>query len=516
MGDIDGHDLIDLLFGDHEDPDAAASRLLQTAVGQPAIFSLQYALVRLWASWGVAPAAMVGHSVGELVAAHLGGVFTLEDALRLATDRGRFMQDLPIGAMTAVLADEAAVNPLLDAEVSLAAVNAPEQCVASGPPASIDELERRLAAEDIGFRRLPTDRAFHSPMMESAVAYLHDHVERTQRGVLTIPMVSTLTGAWTTTTEIADPAYWAQHARRTVRFADAVGVLLTERPGMVLVEVGPGETLSSLVRQHPGLSPESVVISSLPHRGAEPNDLTYARRALANAWTAGVDADLVTANGGHQRRIALPTYPFERERHWIEGKIALPGASTVSPAGPDLPPFSAAPQESVGLMATVAPGDAGPDSRRERIAIELTGILADLSGIEAGAIDTTASFTHLGFDSLFLAQANTQFRKRFGVKVTLGQLYGETPTVETLAGRIDLDLDPEAMASPVSEHGQGQVEPVRTTPVSSGGGDASSADQVGWLIMEQLRIMEEQLDVMRSHIIAPDAESTSTDEAKLP
>ncbi len=368
-------------------------------------------------------------------------------------------------------------------------------------------------------------------MMESAVAYLQDYVERTQRAELAIPMVSTVSGAWTTTTEIADPAYWGQHARRTVRFADAVGVLLTDRPGMVLVEIGPGETLSSLVRQHPAMSPESVMIPSLPHRGAEANDLTHARRALADAWTAGVDADLVAANGGRRRRIPLPTYPFEPERHWIEGKVVVPGPSSVPPTAPILPSIPAAPQDSVGVGGTAASEGAGRGSRKERIASELTAILADLSGLEAAAIDTHASFTDLGFDSLFLTQANTQFRKAFGIRVTLGQLFGETPTIDTLAGRIDEELDPEVMALPEMAPGvpdrasptpvpsglaPDQVLPVRAAPLSGGNGDVMSADQIGGLIMEQLRIMEEQLDVLRSGISALDAEATPIDEVKIP
>jgi acyl transferase domain-containing protein len=504
IGDIEGDDLIDLMFGEHEDQEAADRRLMQTVVGQPAIFALQYALSRLWASWGVEPAAMIGHSVGELVAACLGGVLSLEDALRLTAVRGRLMQALPVGAMTAVLAEEAIVLPLLDEQISLAAVNAVEQCVASGPPASIDELERRLTAGGIRFRRLGTDRAFHSPMMEPAIDPLRDHVDHIARGDLRIPMVSTVTGTWTTTAEIADPAYWGTHARRTVRFAEAVGMLLRERPDMVLLEIGPGSTLASLTRQHPDLSPDGVIISTLPDRGRESDDAVHARRAVADAWTAGVDIDWPAVNGGSGRRIPLPTYPFARDRYWIDYRPPVDASAPGDLHRPDAPP-------ALEAVATAPGRTNGPPalSRQESIAARLTSILSDLSGLDAAAVDPGATFTDLGFDSLFLTQANAQFRKEYGVRVTLGQLLGETSSVGALATFIDSELGPELAppdesladeedAGPRPE--VGPFEHLRAVPVSPGNGRRSAADRIGSLIQEQLRIMEEQLNLMESEL----------------
>ncbi len=495
VGAIDGHDLLDLLYGEHDDPAAASQRIMQTAVGQPAIFALQYALSRLWASWGVTPSVMVGHSVGELAAACIGGVFTLEDALHIIVARGRLMQELPIGAMTAILADEAAVTPLLDAQTSLAAVNAPEQCVASGLPASIEELERQLDAGGISFRRLPTDRAFHSPMMEPAIGPLQDEVARVARADPTVPMVSTMTGAWATAAELADPAYWGQHARRTVRFMDAAGVLLSERPGMILLEVGPGETLRSLASQHRDVSPDSVAVSTLPHRGSKTDDRIYARRTLADVWAAGADVDLLAVNGGRRCRVPLPTYPFARERYWIEGvpTESMAAASTV-------------PDESMAQVADVPQPETS--GRKERIALQLTSILADLSGLDGDTIDVTASFTDLGFDSLFLTQANSQIRKELGVRVTLGQLFGPTPTVEALATRIDAELGPEAMAAPTDA----QVAQIRAAPAAGGNGEHPLADKVDRLVTEQLKIMDQQLELMRSRVNGAPGVGSSADE----
>jgi acyl transferase domain-containing protein len=521
--EIGGHRLTDLLFGGSEDAAEAAARILHTDVGQPAIFTLQYALARLWESWGVRPSAFVGHSVGEIAAACLGGVLSLEDALGLAVIRGRLMADLPRGAMTAVLADERVVVPLLDEEISLAAVNAPEQCVASGPPESIDALEQRLAAADVAFRRLPTDRAFHSPMMEPSLEPLRAHVASLARGRMAIPMVSTLTGAWVSPDELAEPEYWSQHARQTVRFMDALGVVLTERPDLVLIEVGPGETLASLGRQHPSLTPDQTIISTLSSRGAEVDDVVHARKALGAAWTAGVDVDWKAVNGEGRRRVALPTYPFARDRYWVQGvgrpALVAPveGSSTHHEPAPVAAPT--APTDDGGTQA-----GATHASRHERIAAQVIGILADLSGLDAADLDPSATFTNLGFDSLFLTQANSQFRRVFGIRFTLGQLLGETPSIDALATRIDVELppDPEITPAPAAETALATApiayEPVRPVrpaagPGVAGNGEHLQVDQVEALIMEQLRIMEEQLELMRSSAVSSDGVPTDATDA---
>ena len=488
------HDLLGLLTSEAADP-AIHQRLLRTAVGQPAILTIQYALARLWASWGVEPTAMVGHSVGELAAACLGGVFSLEDALRLAVDRGQLMQALPVGAMTAVLAEEAVVLPLLDADTSLAAVNAPEQCVASGPPASIDELERELQLGGIPFRRLPTERAFHSPMMDAVVTPLRDLVARTAHGDLQIPMVSTVTGSWASSAEVGDPAYWASHARRTVRFAAAVGVLLAERPGMTLIEVGPGSTLASLVQQQPGWSPGSVVVSSLPHRGDGERDGVHIRQSVARAWAAGASVDLVAVHGGRRRRIPLPTYPFARERYWIEGTAGVgrraPTSDPQRPAASEPATATLAPTE---VLQPAAPSPAG--DRSDRIAARVTSILTDLSGLDASALDPAATFTELGFDSLFLTQANSQFRKQFGVRVTLGQLLTQMSTVEKLTAYIDAELpvgafpavapsaDPGSPQAVWREHAQ--IEGELTVVMPQEDGERGPTRTARWFLRGQL------------------------------
>ena len=299
------------------------SGLEQTALAQPALFVVEHALARLFASWGVEPQAMLGHSIGEYVAACLSGVLTLEDALALVAERGRLMQELPAGAMLAVPLAETDLAPLLPERVSVAVLNEPERSVASGPEEAIAALEATLAERGVGSRRLHTSHAFHSEMMEPAVAPFTEAVRKTTRRSPEIPYVSNVTGDWTTPEDAADPAYWGRHLRGTVRFADGVAKLLSD-PSRVLLEIGPGRTLATLAGRHPARAGQPVV-SSLPH----PQDATPAAAAallaLGRLWAAGLEVDWRRLHGlgdeetGQRRlKLSLPTYPFERQRYWIE------------------------------------------------------------------------------------------------------------------------------------------------------------------------------------------------------
>jgi acyl transferase domain-containing protein len=296
----------------------AAARLAQTNLTQPAVFVIEYALARLWMEWGVKPAAMIGHSVGEYVAACLAGVFTLEAALALVAWRGRLMHALPAGAMLAIALGEREVAPLLGGGLSLAAVNGERACVVAGAEESINELAARLEGDGVPSRRLQTSHAFHSEMMDAALAPFAAEVRRVKLQPPQLPYVSNVTGRWINASEATDADYWAQHMRQTVRFADGLTELLAE-PDHVLLEVGPGQTLSALARRHPAKGAGHVVLSSLQRPGAGSSDEEDLSKALGQLWLAGVE---VNWNGFYARerrqRLALPTYPFERQRHWVE------------------------------------------------------------------------------------------------------------------------------------------------------------------------------------------------------
>jgi len=295
----------------------APARLESPRLGLPALFVTQYALARLWESWGVRPAAMVGHSVGEYAAACLAGVLSLDDALALVALRGELFETLPPGGMTSVQLSESALQPLLGDDLSLAAVNAPDLCVASGPHAALDRLERELAARDVPYGRVRIAVAAHSAMVEPILAAFEARVARAGPRAPTVPYVSTLTGDWVTPEQVMDPGYWSRHLRGTVRFADALTTLLAD-PSRILLEVGPGQSLSSLARQQPAAS-DRTIVPSLPRADDERSDAEAALAALGRLWIAGLDVEWSRLHAGQaRRRVPLPTYPFERARHWVE------------------------------------------------------------------------------------------------------------------------------------------------------------------------------------------------------
>ena len=324
-----GLDLRELLLGAGDQAAAPDARLGQTALTQPALFLVEHALAKLWLEWGLTPTAMLGHSIGEYVAACLAGVFSLADALALVAARGRLMQGLPGGAMLAVPLTESEVLPLLDPQLSLAAVNAPARCVVSGPEDAVEALRRRLEERSVAARRLHTSHAFHSAMMEPILAPFLREVEQVELSPPRIPYLSNVTGTWISAAEATDPGYWARHLRHAVRFADGVRELCAE-PGRLLLEVGPGNSLTTLARQHPQRSEGQAVLPSLPHPRDRQPEPAFLLKTLGQLWLAGAPIDGARFFAGERRRrVPLPTYPFEGQRYWIDAGdlagLAAPG-----------------------------------------------------------------------------------------------------------------------------------------------------------------------------------------------
>lgn len=324
-----GLDIRTLLFPASDEEQAAADKLKETQYTQPALFTIEYALAQLWMHWGIQPSAMIGHSIGEYVAATLAGVFDLEAALELVSARGRMMQDMPPGAMLSVQLSEADIAPWLaeDDRLSLAAINAPGLIAVSGPFDAIDALESSLDKAGHGVRRLHTSHAFHSSMMTPILQPFTALVARMQPQSPRIPFLSNVTGSWITPEQATDPAYWAQHLRQGVRFADGVGLLLQES-SMALLEVGPGNTLARLARWHDLADDDRIILASLRHPRVQRHDQAFLLETLGQLWMAGVDVDWDTFYENEMRyRIPLPTYPFQRQRHWIEPDAAGMGFS---------------------------------------------------------------------------------------------------------------------------------------------------------------------------------------------
>ncbi|HEX3525704.1 MAG TPA: beta-ketoacyl synthase N-terminal-like domain-containing protein [Thermoanaerobaculia bacterium] len=318
-----------------EETDDAAKRLQQTDLTQPALFAVELALAQLWMSWGVQPQALLGHSLGELTAACLAGVFSLADAHALVVARGRSIAELPPGAMLSVPLAEAEIAPLLTPDLALAAVNEPARSVVSGPEAAIADLEARLDTRGVRSRRLHTSHAFHSPMMEPAVAPFTSAVRRCSLTPPRIPFLSNVTGTWVTPEQAIDPAYWGSQLLQPVRFAAAVSQLLTE-PRRILLEVGPGRTLSTAASRHPERQGQPV-IASLGHPQDTAPEGKHLLTALGRLWLAGLDLDpALFYEGETRRRVPLPTYPFARQKYWIEPGIGRE-IGQIRPIGPISP-----------------------------------------------------------------------------------------------------------------------------------------------------------------------------------
>lgn len=269
-------------------PDPAADRLNRTELAQPIVFALEYALYRLVTEWGLRPRAVIGHSLGEYVAATVAGVWPLNDALALVAERARLISELPAGAMVGLPFSEAEARPYLGPELSVGAVNSPTTCVASGPTEAVAALEARLAAEGHVARRLPTTHAFHSRMMEAIVPRFRERLAAVPASAPRIPVVSNVTGTWLRPEEAADPEYWVRHLCQAVRFADGVRELAHD-PDTVLLEVGPGQTLGGFARQS-GLT-RQVILPSVRYRYDRQSDEAFLLATLGKLWLTGASVE---------------------------------------------------------------------------------------------------------------------------------------------------------------------------------------------------------------------------------
>jgi acyl transferase domain-containing protein/acyl carrier protein len=314
-----------MLRRDSSPEDEAARRLDRTSFIQPVTFLIEYALAQLWMEWGVQPQALIGYSIGEYVAACLSGVLSFEDALSLVARRAQMIEELPAGAMLAVPLGEAEVAPFLQNDaLSLAAVNGPASCVLSGTVAAIEAVEHEMQEQQIPSRRLLTTHAFHSKMTEPLAARLTELVRTFKLGAPQIPYISNVTGTWIKPEEATDPGYWARHMSGAVRFSEGIGELVREQ-ARVLLEVGPGQGLTSFVKQHPDCDGETARLSfaTLPGAYNTRPESAYILETLGKLWLVGQPVDWSAFYAREKRRrVPLPTYPFERQRYWVDAPNA--------------------------------------------------------------------------------------------------------------------------------------------------------------------------------------------------
>jgi len=341
-----GMDLREVLYPQGH-AEEAAQLINETAIAQPALFVVEYALAQMLMRWGVQPSAMIGHSIGEYTAACVAGVMSLEDALSLVAARGRLMQEMPRGAMLALNLGEAdAAQLIAGRSLSLAAVNGPRQIVVSGAEADVETFEIELQQRDVVYKRLRTSHAFHSEMMKPATLRFENEFRGVSLHAPQIPYISNLTGNWITGEQATNAKYWAQHLRQTVRFSDGLDVLVNQDDG-VLLEVGPGHALGNLARLQSTLKKarHQVVTTLGPENSSDAESMIA---ALGRLWLAGIDVKWDDFHAEEKRyRIPLPTYPFERQRHWVDLPVnketALQHNTPATPiAAPDAPRVKAA------------------------------------------------------------------------------------------------------------------------------------------------------------------------------
>lgn len=314
LKNISACDMKDILY-----PQNDGSEIInQTEFAQPLIFSFEYALAKLLMKWGITPYAMIGHSIGEYVAACLAGVFSLEDALKVVVERGRLIQKMPRGSMVSIPSSEDKVRQLLNDRLSLAVVNEKCRCVVGGTFEDIESFERKLAELGYDYTRLHTSHAFHSYMMDPILDEFKEKLEQVQFSKPAMPYISNISGKWVTVEEATSPEYWVRHLRETVRFFDGISELLTGRDH-IFVEVGAGNTLSNFVRNHTNRGDHSVV-SIVRHPKDTVSDRQYLLRAIGRLWIEGIEINWTNFNDMRNRyRISLPTYPFNKKHYRTDG-----------------------------------------------------------------------------------------------------------------------------------------------------------------------------------------------------
>ncbi|AKG21612.1 polyketide synthase [Calothrix sp. 336/3] len=430
-----GLDLRQIIYPSEQQIQTASAQLQQTSLAQPALFTIEYALAKLWMSWGVLPTAMIGHSIGEYVAATLAGVFCLEDTLALVAARGKMMQQQPPGTMLAVPLAEADVKQFLGEELSLAAINSPSACVVSGKTEVVETLQNYLASKNINCRLLHTSHAFHSQMMEPILAAFTEHVKKANPQPPKIPFISNLTGTWMQANEATNPHYWSQHLRSCVRFSQGISELLKQSEG-VFIEVGAGRTLSTLTRQNLTTDAKQLVVTSLRHPQEQQTDIAVILNTLGQLWLAGIDINWSEFYSQVQpSRVPLPTYPFERQRYWIEAKIP----SLVSQEENQV--FS----QSANLTETkvqesnisysrpnIGNSYIAPTNELEE---QIVKVWQEVLGIQqVGIYD---NFFELGGDSLIATQLASRLQAKFPIELPLRELLLQALTIAKQAEIIE-------------------------------------------------------------------------------
>ncbi|MEV8033708.1 type I polyketide synthase [Streptomyces sp. NPDC086182] len=420
-----GMDLREVLCPDTDAERAtAAERLGTIAVSQPAVFAVQYATARLMESWGLRPSAVTGHSLGAYAAACVAGVFAPGDAARLVVERGRLLGTVPAGAMAAVRLPEEELLPLLPPEVTVGAVNGPGQCTVTGPAGAVARFAEELTGRGFEARLLRIATAGHSPLVEPVIDEFADFVGRLHRERPVLPVLSDTTGDWASPDQVRSVDYWVRHLRRPVRFGEVLSALFGT-PDRILVDVGPGRTLSTLARQHPGYDAKQSVVHLTPHPAEEASGAATLLSGVGALWARGAAVDFDALHGGRpRRRVVLPTYPFERRTYLVPPVLpatprsaAAGGDTRLADTVPGYPPVE--PPETAGTGRTAGTGPAAGQERSAVLAAVLTSFGQALGFDDVEPAD---SLFDLGGDSLTATKLASWAASAFSVNVTTADI----------------------------------------------------------------------------------------------
>lgn len=470
----------------------AEELLKDTRLTQPSLFVTEYALSQLWLSWGIKPTFLCGHSIGEFAAAHLAGILSLKDALHIVAVRGRLISELPGGSMLIVRVSIDKLNELIPDTLSVAAINANQFCVVSGKKEDIAAFNQELDAQEIPNKLLNTSHAFHSFMMEPILDTFKNEIEKIKLNIPRLPIISTATGTWLTDTEATNSMYWVNQLKNTVRFADAMNTAF-QLDDFILLEVGPGQTLTTLARQQAA----GKIIAAFPSltfpKDEEENEYATILNTLGDLWLRGINPDWKAFYKEQQRqKIELPSYVFDRKPCWIEPLGTIETVVKKSIIQEEIPAISI---ESDNI------NNSSNDSKKESILFKISEIIKNASGITYDSDSASYTFLELGLDSLSLTQLSGKLKKEFDLPITFRQLNESYSTPSLLADYIQLNL-PEEHSININNK-ESEIVSHQTVKPNISSNDiqlSSNQNQISLeQIVQQIHLLSQKVDQLQNY-----------------
>ncbi len=498
-------DIREILFPSSEKLQEAEQLIKETVYTQSTLFTIGYALAELWMSWGIKPAALIGHSIGEYAAACIAGVMSLQEACFIVANRGSMMQSMPPGSMLSVRAAHTDVEEYLSPKLSIAAINGPQLCVVAGETSEVEKLQAELEKKEIVCKMLVTSHAFHSVMMEPVVKPFEEKVRSIKLEEPQIPILSTVTANWMRPEEATDASYWSNQIRKPVRFAEGIQTIWKTQPGYVMLELGPRNTATTMARQQSADPKKQIAIPSLGDTNANDAEWESMLSAIGQLWLCGIEINWQNFYAlENRKRVPLPTYPFERKRFWkdvVPAKQIMQPA--VSPSVLPLPEFNYPVQQIIPSQETTS-----MTNRKERLIAELKDMFEDASGIEMKSASPDVSFLEMGLDSLFLTQSALSISKRYGVKVTFRQLNDDLSSLNALSSYLDEKLPAEtapAVSPQPASHAQtvptASVAPAQLPPITPN--LSPSTSHLNMFMMQQMQMMQMMMQQMMQQSTLP-------------